>query len=51
MAAVRRVTNRRLTLLAELKYWRGIMLDFPARKIEALQNIDSLLDEMLAGKS
>lgn len=46
MAAVRkRVTRERL--LSELSYWRGIRLDFPGRKDEAMRRIDSILDDLL----
>lgn len=38
---------RKETIIAELKYWREILLVFPPRKAEALRNIDSLLDELL----
>lgn len=50
MAAIRRRVND-LTLEQRLRYWRGIRLDFPQRKAEALRHIDALLDEMLAAKA
>lgn len=47
VALRRRVKEQRIE---QLKYWRGIRLDNPSRKTEALRHIDNLLDEMLAEK-
>lgn len=45
MVALRkRVKEQRIE---QLKYWRGIRLDNPSRKAEALRHIDNLLDELL----
>lgn len=44
-AARRRVVTP--TTLQQLEYWRGIRLDNPGRKDEAMRNIDNLLDEWL----
>jgi len=37
-------------MIAELNYWRGIRLDCPERKDEALHNIDNLLEELHASQ-
>ena len=44
MAAIRNPVKRR-NLIDELNYWRGIRLDFPTRKTEALKRINMILDE------
>ena len=44
MVAYRKLSIRQ-TLIDQLAYWRGIRLDVPARKAEAIRNIDNLLDE------
>lgn len=49
MAAVRSRVNarQRAIIIDQLKYWRGVRLDNPSRKTEALHHIDNLLDELL----
>ena len=46
MAALKRHIEMPTTL-QRLQYWRGIRLDFPSRKAEAMRNIDVLLDILL----
>ena len=48
MGAKRKPVTR--DMIAELNYWRGIRLDCPERKDEALHNIDNLLEELHASQ-
>lgn len=52
MAAVRSRVNarQRAIIIDQLRYWRGVRLDNPSRKSEALHHIDNLLDELLEDK-
>lgn len=50
MVALHKRVDPDRRLIEQLKYWRGIRLDYPWRKAEALHHIDNLLNELLAEK-